>query len=340
MMRNVLSKIKTAVIFLLAVALCLGVYTYVIGRPLSYSMGNHSETIAKLEAELKAAQSEIDSLQSALAASEEALESIKAECEQLKADLQSATADRAQLKADLQHAREELEILEKSLGESLKDLEESGQAAQAIIDQLKQELEIVKQQLSAPEDKIRIYIDQGHNPSPYYNSGSKGNGLNEEDVTFLVGKLLADLLRNDNRFEVQLSRPNKDVVLGTDNKSSILARVEGAAAFEADYLISLHTNAFTSESANGIEVYAAKEGSESYVFGEYLLDGLLESTKLRNRGMKIDPELSILRLSAMPAVLVEMGFISNSGDAAMFAEHPELFAQGLYNGILEYFGFQ
>ena len=39
------------------------------------------------------------------------------------------------------------------------------------------------------------------------------------------------------------------------------------------------------------------------------------------------------------SALLEMGFISNVGDATLLAEHPELFAQGIYSGILDYFGF-
>ena len=186
---------------------------------------------------------------------------------------------------------------------------------------------------------IKIYIDQGHNPTSYHNSGASGNGLYEQDITFLVGCILADLLRADGRFEVQLSRPNKSVVLGTDNKSSLMARVDGAAAFEADYLISLHTNSFDNDTANGIEIYVAEETGESYVLAETLLTEMVASTNLRMREVKLNPDLDILEFSTMPAVLVEMGFISNSTDAALMSEHPELFAQGIYNGILGYFGF-
>ena len=301
-----------------------------------------NEAVSVLDAEQKTAQSEIDALESALATTDREVEDLTAECEQLKAELQQALAERKQLMADLEQSVTEQDSMKKRLNA----LETAGQSAADEIARLKSELESVKKeianlknQVSSPTDKIRIYIDQGHNPVPYHNSGSSGNGLQEDEVTFLIGSLLAELLRNDYRFEVQLSRPNKSVVLGTDNASSLMARVRGAATFNADYLISLHTNAFTSESANGIEVYSATETSESYVFGQTLLNGLLTSTNLRNRGMKLNPDLDILEFSAMPAVLVEMGFISNSGDATLMAEHPELFAQGLYNGILSYFGF-
>ena len=185
--------------------------------------------------------------------------------------------------------------------------------------------------------KIRIYIDQGHNPAPHHNTGAEGNGLYEQDLTFDIGHRLAALLTADGRFEVCLSRPNEDSVLGLDNVSSLQARVDGAIDFEADYFISLHINAYTQDSANGIEVLFSEKDMESYVMGRTLLYGMLDSTGLENRGMKRGADLYVLKHAAMPAVLLEMGFISNGDDAALLSEHPELFAQGIYEGICDYF---
>jgi N-acetylmuramoyl-L-alanine amidase len=39
----------------------------------------------------------------------------------------------------------------------------------------------------------------------------------------------------------------------------------------------------------------------------------------------------------MPAVLVEMGFITNPYDAELMAYSPELFARGIYRGIMKYY---
>ena len=189
---------------------------------------------------------------------------------------------------------------------------------------------------ASEKDKIRIYIDQGHNPLPYHNNGAEGNGLYEQDVTFDIGCRLAELLIQDGRFEVCLSRSDQNTVLGTDKASSLKERVDGAADFNADYCISLHINAYTQDSANGIEVFSA-EDNLSYSFGSSLLQGMVDATRLKNRGMKPSSGLYILENAEMPAVLLEMGFISNADDAAVLAEHPELFAQGIYNGIIDYF---
>lgn len=186
-------------------------------------------------------------------------------------------------------------------------------------------------------DPIRIYIDQGHNPAPHHNLGAEGNGLYEQDLTFQIGCMLAELLREDGRFEVCLSRPDESSVLGTDQNSSLQARVDGAAQFEADYFISLHINSFTDASANGIEVHTARRSGDSYAFGKCLLNGMLDTTGLKSRGMKQSADLYVLKNATMPAVLLEMGFISNQDDAAFLQQHPDLFAKGIYDGIVDHF---
>jgi N-acetylmuramoyl-L-alanine amidase len=61
-------------------------------------------------------------------------------------------------------------------------------------------------------------------------------------------------------------------------------------------------------------------------------------TGLDNRGVFIRPSLYVLRRTKMPAVLLELGFITNPSDADLMSNQPELFARGIYNGILEYYG--
>ena len=122
-----------------------------------------------------------------------------------------------------------------------------------------------------------------------------------------------------------------------DKYYSLDYRTTKANKEACDYFISLHVNSYEAASANGIEVYVANQNSVSYDFGSALLKGLISSTNLYNRGMKLGPELRVFKNATMPAALLEMGFISNSSDAALLSQSPELFAQGIYNGILDYF---
>ncbi|MBQ7363433.1 MAG: N-acetylmuramoyl-L-alanine amidase [Clostridia bacterium] len=184
---------------------------------------------------------------------------------------------------------------------------------------------------------IKIYIDQGHNPMGF-NTGAEGNGFFEQDITYEIGTRLANLLRANPEFEVRVSRPTPESVLGTNNSSSLTARVRDANSWGADVFLSLHTNAAARESASGSEALVYSYSSTvARELAEDILEELTETTGLRNRGVIERPGLYVLRRTNMPAVLVEMGFISNPGDAELMAYSPDLFARGIYRGILEYY---
>ena len=184
---------------------------------------------------------------------------------------------------------------------------------------------------------IKIYIDQGHNPvNP--NAGAEGNGLREQNIVYRIGQETAALLRANPEFEVRLSRPTAETQLGTSNASSLAARVNDANAWGADYFISLHTNASDLAAATGSEAFAYSRASRGFALGERILAALQRETGLPNRGMFTRPSLYVLKRTNMPAVLVELGFITNARDARLMNEEPELFARGVYQGIRDYTG--
>ncbi len=182
---------------------------------------------------------------------------------------------------------------------------------------------------------IKIYIDQGHNPENP-NAGAVGNGYREQDITYDVGILLAEQLRENGNFDVRLSRPTPTTQIGTSNASSLRIRTEEANEWGADYFISIHTNAAVTPTATGTEAYVYSAPSAAYSLARDIVDSIVQNTGLRNRGVYARPSLYVLRRTAMPAVLVELGFISNPNDASLMANSPRLFADGIYNGILEY----
>lgn len=177
----------------------------------------------------------------------------------------------------------------------------------------------------------KIYIDQGHNPSNP-NAGAEGNGFREQDLVFTIGRELAAILRAQG-YDVRLSRPTAETQLGTSNATSLAARVSEANAWGADYFISLHANASTIPSASGSEALVYQTGTTAARLGENILQGLHATTGLPNRGVVARPDLYVLRRTRMPAVLMELGFITNSGDANLMANEPQLFARGIADGI-------
>ncbi len=184
---------------------------------------------------------------------------------------------------------------------------------------------------------IKIYIDQGHNPEGF-NTGAEGNGFYEQDLTFDIGRRLYNLLEENPNFTPRLSRRTADTVLGTSNSSSLRVRVDEANAWGADIFLSIHTNAAANTSASGSEalVYSAAS-TVARELAEDILEELHLVTGLRNRGIIYRPGLYVLKETNMPAVLVEMGFITNIYDAELMAYSPNLFALGIYRGILEYY---
>ena len=196
---------------------------------------------------------------------------------------------------------------------------------------------LVKYFFGDSEMSIKIYLDQGHNPRDF-NTGAEGNGYYEQDITYDIGQRLYRRLAANPNFEVRLSRPTPSTVLGSSNSTSLTTRVREANAWGADLFLSLHTNAAANENATGSEalVYSLDLPVPTGV-AEDILRELNLTTGLRNRGVIARPGLYVLRRTNMPAVLVEMGFISNAADANLMANSPELFAEGIYRGLVDYY---
>lgn len=184
---------------------------------------------------------------------------------------------------------------------------------------------------------IKIFIDQGHNPSGI-NTGAEGNGLKEQDVTYEVGRYLYGLLSENPNFEARLSRPTHETVLGSSNTTSLAERVYLANSWSADYFLSIHTNGSTNPAVNGTEVYVYREDTPAYFLGLDILNAIVERMGTNNRGVRENPSLYVLRNTDMPAALIELAFISNFDDAQKLRNDPQGFATAIYTGLLRYFG--
>ena len=185
---------------------------------------------------------------------------------------------------------------------------------------------------------IKIFIDQGHNPTGF-NAGAEGFGLQEQVITYNVGIYLADILRGDPRFEARTSRTTPEQSLGYDNNSSLAERVRLANSWPADYFISIHVNANDNPAINGTEVYVFQNFSQSYYLGERILNAIVSRLGTRNNGVRINTSFYLLRKTTMPTVLVELAYVTNYEDSEKLRNNQYDFAYAIYQGLLNYFGF-
>lgn len=186
---------------------------------------------------------------------------------------------------------------------------------------------------------IKIFIDQGHNPSGFHNAGATGNGVNESEVNYQVGVYLANLLNADSRFEARLSRPTPTTVLGTNNSTSLQERVRLANTWPANYFISIHCNANVNPAINGTEIYLYQFGTQSNWMAQHIMTGITQTVGTRNNGIRLNQSLYVLRRTTMPSLLIELGYLSNWSDAQKLRDDQYQFAYGIYVGIMRYFGF-
>lgn len=182
---------------------------------------------------------------------------------------------------------------------------------------------------------VKIFIDQGHNPYGF-NSGSEANGLKEADVTYNVGILLADILKRDERFVVLTSRTCISQVVGYSNRTSLEERVWKANWWGADYFLSIHCNFSENPNANGSEVYVYKSRTIASELAEEILTEIVDQLHTTDRGVKVNPEYYVLRKTKMPANLIELAFISNHNDAEKLKNDQQMFAEAIYDGLVNY----
>ena len=184
---------------------------------------------------------------------------------------------------------------------------------------------------------FNIYIDQGHNPYGF-NAGAEGFGVREQDITWQIGQYLYNILSEDDRFLARLSRPSPDTILGYNNTSSLRERVTRANEWPADYFISIHANASTNPEVNGSEVYVAASYTRAWYLAMDVLSEIVRRTETKYNGVLLNPGLYVLRNTTMPAILVELGYITNYEDNQKMLNNGYQFAYGIYVGLLNYLG--
>ena len=170
-----------------------------------------------------------------------------------------------------------------------------------------------------------IMMDAGHGGR---DPGAVYQGRQEKDDALRLTLAVGEILQN-NGIDVEYTRTTD--VYETPYQKAMEANEAGV-----DLFVSIHRNSFpTDNTAFGVESLVYDLSGLKYEIAQSI-NQQLETVGFRNLGVQARPNLVVLKRTKMPAVLVEMGFISNPGDAALMAENPSLFATGIYNGILDY----
>ena len=175
----------------------------------------------------------------------------------------------------------------------------------------------------------KVVIDPGHGGK---DPGGTGGGVREKAVVLNVAKKIAAYLEARG-CTVMLTRE-------TDVFVELSDRARMANAAKADLFVSIHCNSAPNSSATGMEVYVhTSRGADSTRAARAIYDRLLPASGLRGRGVK-SKDLAVLRETAMPAVLVELGFISSDNDRAKLVsdEWQERAADAIAAGIMEVIG--
>ncbi len=215
----------------------------------------------------------------------------------------------------------------------------------------------------------RILIDAGHGG---HDTGSVGaGGLQEKDVVLDIAVRLGELLSARMGAEVIQTRES-DVFIELEE------RVRIANESDVDLMISIHCNAARQSSVRGIETYylslttdpwaleVASQENASANFSVHQLDDLVSkitlgerteeskdfatriqsnlfrglsrhSSRIRDRGIRKAPFVVLIG-ARIPAVLAEIGFISNRQDEQLMGQSRfrEEVAEHLFQGISEY----
>ena len=148
---------------------------------------------------------------------------------------------------------------------------------------------------------MKWYLDFGHGGK---DPGAIGpTNLKESDVALKIGMIIKENLENALE-KVITTREN-------DKYYSLDYRTKKANSENSDYFISIHLNSATNSSAKGCEVWLYNENSKLKNLANNLCNNLSTKMDTPNRGVKYSKNLSVLKNTKMPALLIEIDFISN-----------------------------
>ena len=190
-----------------------------------------------------------------------------------------------------------------------------------------------------------VYLDAGHGG---YDPGASYFGISEKSLTLAIQSRVKAKLEAEG-YQVVTTRTSDTFVDLTD-------RSRAANASESDIFVSIHINASGSSAAQGIETYYYQPYAEypsrinatyhanptrlsmSDTLANAIQSSLINATGAQNQGVKRQT-FAVLRETTAPAVLLELGFLSNPQEAARLntSAYQETLANAIVAGIKSYY---
>lgn len=187
----------------------------------------------------------------------------------------------------------------------------------------------------SPFNGVTIVIDPGHGGN---DSGAVNYNLNlkEKDLTLKISLLLKEKLEKMG-YRVVLTRYNDQEVTGSPiDTEELQARVNVGYKNNASVFISVHINASTYSFANGVMSFYNKD--LDYPLANYIHTELIKTDLFEDKGIR-QANFYVMKYNRLPAVLLELGFITNYNDALKLMSYENLnklaiaIAKGIHNYI-------
>ena len=148
---------------------------------------------------------------------------------------------------------------------------------------------------------MKWYLDFGHGGK---DPGAVGpTNLKESDIALKIGMMVKETL--ENAFEKVITTRDNDKYYSLDY------RTKKANNENCDYFISIHLNSASNPSAKGCEIWLYDENSKLKTLANNLCNNLSTKMNTPRREVKYSKKLAVLKNTKMPALLIEIDFISN-----------------------------
>jgi len=181
-----------------------------------------------------------------------------------------------------------------------------------------------------------ITLDPGHQSAPNSDTGCQGFGLREEDIVLDICKRAKTLIEL-NGIKVIMTRDGAKVNGdGSSLNASLNTRCQIANSNKTDLFLSVHCDAFNSQAfGTTCHVFGLNGNAEKF---SKILSPMMEQL-FYNRGIKVS-NFAVLRLTNMPAILLETAFLDNKDDNTKLADSNirQQIAENIAKSVCIYFG--